>query len=162
MTQRDILNAIGYTLYDNPSYYSTKASLVLVQGVLSGFFTTDEELAWTDDSYPEWYYLNSSDGYYLDGYYDTYAYGDTSLSAGEDTYVMLATGRHFDPISYGYPAEDYYDNGNPPGHLQPWGQIFMKDPANAHVTGTPRITRYVKMSPTSSLSRFRNAMIAIT
>jgi hypothetical protein len=106
---------------ENPNYYSSKASLVLVQGELSGFFSIDEDLASADLSYPE----HNVDGI-LDGYFETWAGDDTSISAAEDVFVVLATGRHFDPDP----------NGNPPGHLQPWGQFFVKDPGNVYVSDT--------------------------
>ena len=122
LTQTDIIRSIGYIMSGdwNPSYYSTKASLVLVQGELSGFFTVDEDLAL--DRYV-WPFHDD----YLDGEFYSYdSYPDTSISAGGDTFVVLATGRHF----------ENYPNGYPPGHLEPWGQFFVKDPAFNHGDGT--------------------------
>ncbi len=137
LTQTDIMQAIGYILHDNSSYYSSKASLMLVQGELSGFFSIDYNLAYNSDpdNGPDGsqmdhdYFGDPYDGDLLDGWYDTSAADSTSISWGEDSFVVLGTGRHF----------EWYPNGNPPGHLQPWGQIYVKDPANSHVPGTTAV-----------------------
>ena len=131
LTQTDIIKAIGYIMHSNPGYYSSKASLMLVQGDLSGFFAIDEYLAesypYHDDYVDYDYDTDGGDaGDLLDGWWDTWADDSTSLSWGSDTFVVLGTGRHFDDVPNGYP----------PGHMQPWGQIYVKDPANSHVTGT--------------------------
>jgi hypothetical protein len=133
LTQADIIQAISFGEYGNPGFYSSKATLMLVQGELSGFFVITPDLA---DSFANHSYvtdLTGPDGDILDGTFDTWAdsYDSTSISWGDYTFVMLGTGRHFEtnPI-----------NGNfPPGHMQPWGQIFVKDPANNHVSGTTAV-----------------------
>jgi len=46
-------------------------------------------------------------------------------------YARLATGRHFLPVPWLDPNTDtpYPTTGEyPPGHMQPWGQVFVKDP----------------------------------
>ena len=149
LTQADIIKAIGYIMHGSGGYYSTKASLMLVQGELSGFFNIDDDLANDNDPIDSPYYgsqadhdyYSTPDGDILDGWFDTSAADSTSISWGMDTYVRLATGRHFKAV----PDLDYFGDalnsdqtiGNyPPGHMQPWGQIYVKDPANSHVSGT--------------------------
>jgi hypothetical protein len=135
LTQADILRSIGWIMHGNAGYYSSKASLMLVQGDLSGFFAIDANLADSEaqhNDYEDYAYDYEGDDYgdLLDGWFDTWADDSTSLSWGADTFVVLGTGRHFlqDP------------NGFPPGHMQPWGQIFVKDTANSHVPGTTATT----------------------
>jgi hypothetical protein len=95
---------------------------VLVQGELSGFFNMTPDLS---NSVPEAaedesvaHVTNSIGG--LDGYIITDD-KDTSTSIANSTdglAALLATGRHFEtnPITGQYPV----------GHLQPWGQIYVK------------------------------------
>jgi hypothetical protein len=80
--------------------------LVLVQGELGGFFNLTEDLAFSDA--PPTVDTKTA---------TTFASTFNGLS------VRLATGRHFapNPITGGWP----------PGHHQPWGQIFVKDSAQA-------------------------------
>jgi hypothetical protein len=220
LTQADILKAIAYVLHNNAGFYSSKASLQLVQGELGGFWNIYDSLAqsyedfdqyplpgnvyipgvgttaipanlltgsfndWGQDNnfyqmgtgwplvdafgnsfgpgaensgvtasdYPVFYpgISNSVAGVwipYLSMYYvglydgtqgangdfatslDTY--DRTSISDGTDEYTRLATGRHFLPV----PWADYTTDTTlattgeyPPGHMQPWGQIYVKDP----------------------------------
>lgn len=110
----DILHSIGIVLHGNAAYYSSKAQLVLVQGELSGFFNLSPALALEDnvvDGGPE----------SIQSDFPT-AFADTTLVGG-GTFATLATGRHFlpNPTSFRWP----------PGHHQPWGQIFVKDPGKA-------------------------------
>jgi hypothetical protein len=130
LTQMDIIKSIGYIMYGNAGYYSSKATLMLVQGELSGFFVVDDYLAMSYATHS--YYTAPYDGYLLDGNFDTSADDSTSISWGSDTFVTLGTGRHFEtnPITGNYPV----------GHMQPWGQIFVRDPANSHVSGTTATT----------------------
>jgi hypothetical protein len=144
ITQTQILQAIGYVLHGNANWYSSKASLVLVQGELSGFLAMDLDLAETyathnDDDVPE-----------LDGYFDWHwsMYDNrTDLPNATDTlFAQLPNGRHFGQV-----PDVWYDYKNlqtskdtppdfvgkfPTGHQQPWGQIFVKDPANPRAQST--------------------------
>lgn len=113
-TQADIINAISAVTGTD---YGKTPKLSLVQGELSGFFTMTGDL-W--DTYP---YAYTNDGEeYVTYTGSAYAYdGDSSTVIGEGTdslYTILASGRHFDenPLTGQYPV----------GHLQPWGQIFVK------------------------------------
>ena len=140
LTQADIIKAIGIVLHGNAGWYSSKASLVLVQGELSGFLAMDLDLA---HSYAE---HNNSD--YLDGSYNDYTYDDrTDLPNATDTmFAQLPTGRHFQSVpdyqwdsqngSYDIDTPSDFIGKFPTGHQQPWGQIFVKDPANTHVLST--------------------------
>ena len=110
----NILQAIGIVLHRNAGYYSSKAQLVLVQGELSGFFNLSPELATVGD-------LVTGEPATIASDFAT-TFTDTTLPGG-GTFATLATGRHFlpNPISGRWP----------PGHHQPWGQIFVKDPGKA-------------------------------
>jgi hypothetical protein len=57
----------------------------------------------------------------------------TLVSAGTSSYARLATGRHFLPVPPGYATTGEY----PVGHMQPWGQIFVKDPGHKDSAGNP-------------------------
>jgi hypothetical protein len=130
LTQVDIIKDIGYVLTQNgvlESSFSSKATLELVQGELSGFFNVIPGLSNSVALY--------DDAGDLDGFFGTPAVpsanavahlttatddDSTILSDGTVTFVALANGRHYqvNPI-----------NGDlPVGHFQPWGQIFIKDP----------------------------------
>jgi hypothetical protein len=70
----------------------------------------------------------------------------TSIADGLDEYARLATGRHFLPVPWlTYDVNDpslnttYITTGEyPPGHMQPWGQIYVKDPlAHGHTAADP-------------------------
>ena len=181
MTQTDILKAIAYVLHNRaPNFYTSKATLNLVQGELGGFFNIWDSLAqsyadfnpdnsligsfnedgndgsfydtskpnpayWEmddgfpdgDTSYDPWTYFND-----LETYLDNYA--RTSIADGTDMYARLDTGRHFLPVPYidGPNDNDSYDpiatSGQyPPGHMQPWGQIYVKDPGHKDSSGNP-------------------------
>lgn len=172
MTQTDILKAIAVVLHgrNNPNFYTSKASLMLVQGELGGFFNINDALA---QSYADFYSDNSLEGsfnqdgndsnfydtsspnpaywelndYFPDGYYnDLTTYLDnsarTSIADGTDMYARLDTGRHFLPVPV---MEDSNDNETPyatsgqypVGHMQPWGQIYVKDPGHKDTSGNP-------------------------
>ena len=139
LTQTDIIKAIAMVMHNNANWYSTKASLVLVQGELSGFLGMDPDLGHV---YAE--HDNGSGYYYLDGYYDS-SYGNnwddrTDLPNSTDSlFATLPNGRHFQSVpEYQWDTQDgMYDIDTPAdfigkfptGHQQPWGQIFVKDPA---------------------------------
>jgi len=184
MTQADILKAIAYVLHGhNGGFYTSQASLVLVQGELGGFFNINDGLAQsyedfdsdgdgsltggfntygTDGTYQDDYstqwaaYYEMDDGFPdADSTLDPWSYVNaletyldnnsrTSISDGQDMYAQLDTGRHFLPVplndtstqddpgaaiatSYEYPV----------GHMQPWGQIYVKDPGHKDTSGNP-------------------------
>ena len=109
LTTANVLHSISYVLHKrNPSYYGSKATLVLVQGELSGFFNM------TDPGLPEATAVPDEQGLF-----DTTTGGITTIDQGA-LFVALATGRHIlpNPLTGAWP----------PGHHQPWGQIFVKDP----------------------------------
>jgi hypothetical protein len=118
---RTILDCIGYVLHGNAGYYTKgsltvpAAKLVLVQGELGGFFNILPELADNDS--------DLSAGGNNDGLADPTLFNST-LDA---TFVRLATGRHFRPVPLGFATEGNW----PPGHHQPWGQIFVKSQAQS-------------------------------
>ena len=146
LTQTDILKAMAIVLHGNAGWYSSKASLVLVQGELSGFLAMDLDLAHA--------YARHDNNEYLDGYYgdDWTMFGidglddRTDLPNATDTmFAQLPTGRHFEPVpatwtdfSSGVQQDTPagFIDKFPTGHQQPWGQIFVKDPANSHVSST--------------------------
>jgi len=112
LTQADIIRDIAYVIHGTPGYYGTSAKLVLVQGELSGFFNMTPALS---NSIP-----NTTEGGNLDGTFDSSDL-DASTSIANSTeslFTLLASGRHFvtNPINGNYPV----------GHLQPWGQIYVK------------------------------------
>jgi len=118
VTERTILDCIGQVMHGSPNYYtrtatSTKpaARLVLSQGELGGFFNIVPDLA---DADTDLSYENENEG----------NADSTDFSRTIDgTFVRLATGRHFLAVPEGYATEGNW----PPGHHQPWGQIFVKD-----------------------------------
>jgi hypothetical protein len=115
----DILKAIGIVTHGNAGFYSSKAQLVLVQGELSGFFNLYPELAAVGDPTTGAPATIQSD--------NGTSFTETTPSGG-GTFVALATGRHFLPNpTVGLPASGLW----PPGHHQPWGQIFVQDPGKA-------------------------------
>jgi len=91
--------------------YSSQAKLVLVQGELSGFFNIDKELEAVKEKAG-----NNAPGPKFDA--TTYTSTIKHLS------VRLANGRHIANV----PAPFVTAGSYPPGHFQPWGQIFVKDP----------------------------------
>jgi hypothetical protein len=113
----NVLQAIGIVLHGNAGFYSSKAQLILVQGELSGFFNLSDELAHVGDATTGAPATIQSDF--------TTSFADTTVVGG-GTVAKLANGRHFlpNPVSGTWP----------PGHHQPWGQIFVKDPGKAPFT----------------------------
>jgi len=187
-TQANVLKAIAYVLHNrNASFYSTQATLELVQGELGGFWNITDPLA---QSFPEYSdlddiggWLNGSfndDGdidynFYINddfidgalpstffpeleyGFDDNFVYDfdstiensvdlsdRTSIADGVNEYARLDTGRHFLPVpwqSYNDDTETgvpYATTGEyPVGHMQPWGQIYVKDPGHKDTSGNP-------------------------
>lgn len=111
-----VLNAIARILYHNANFFSPKAQLVLVQGELGGFFNVGDTLGNYDGPETDiaWGTGNVNDGF---------ADATDFLSTQQDLNAKLASGRHFRPN----PINGLW----PPGHHQPWGQIFVKDPGAA-------------------------------
>ena len=99
----NVLQSIGKVMHNNPGYYSSKAQLVLVQGELSGFFNVTEAMS---NATPK-----LETGKFTPTPFDSTTIGGLT--------VALDTGRHYEanPINGAWP----------PGHHQPWGQIFVKD-----------------------------------
>lgn len=127
LTQVDILHSIGIVLHGSPSYYSAQAKLVLVQGELSGFFNITPDLAASAaDTNIDTTPVEGFDGVFATDDGDA----DTSLAAGGNSlYAQLATGRHFAVVPSGSSTSGSATWGAyPPGHMQPWGQIYVKDP----------------------------------
>jgi hypothetical protein len=137
LTQADIIQGIGAVMHNNAKFYSTKASLVLVQGELSGFLGMDPNLGHV--------YATHDNDEILDGWYDSdnYYYWDdrTDLPNSTDSlFATLPNGRHFQSVpEYQWDLQDdSYDIDTPAdfigkfptGHQQPWGQIFVKDPSS--------------------------------
>jgi len=110
----NILQAIAIVLHGNAGYYSSKAQLVLVQGELSGFFNITDELAEVGDP---------TTGAPATIQSDTPTSFSSTTVPGGGTFAALATGRHFLPN----PTSLLW----PPGHHQPWGQIFVQDPGKS-------------------------------
>lgn len=120
LSQTDIIKAISLVLHDTPSYYSSKAQLVLVQGELSGFFNVVDGV---QDAVQNTYSnsVTSAVGPAW-GQFVPNAWDALTLNGG-GLVVRLATGRHYEvnPTTGAWP----------PGHQQPWGQIYVKDPGKA-------------------------------
>lgn len=144
LTQTDILKAIAIVLHGNAGWYSSKASLVLVQGELSGFLAMDLDLA---HAYARHDNDDILDGYYGDDY-TMFGISDldnrTDLPNATDTlFAQLPTGRHFEPVpenwydinDVGYDTPATFVGKFPTGHQQPWGQIFVKDPSTRTIDG---------------------------
>jgi len=226
-TQANLLKSIAVVLHkNNPNFYTSQASLELVQGELGGFWNITDPLAqsyplyddltynsvdtggWLtgsfnedgysdynpfiyDNFYYDYYYgylgLGSGYGDDVDGQlpgpwwpdndypagppdgtygYDAYGYDPvdspvynyfdsylpegvdlssrTSIADGVNEYVRLDTGRHFLPVpwaSYDTTTDTgtpYATTGEyPVGHMQPWGQVYVKDPGNKDSSGDP-------------------------
>jgi hypothetical protein len=106
LTQAGIIKDIGAVLKTS---FTSKATLELVQGELSGFFNVVPGLS---------NYVGNVDGTF------TPATGSSTILPDDSvTFLALDNGRHYqtNPISGAYPV----------GHFQPWGQIFIKDPGAA-------------------------------
>jgi len=182
-TQANLLKAISYVMHGrNASFYTTQATLELVQGELGGFWNIGDSLAqsfpdydtddfligsFNDDGldssnpfYPDLeatffpnleYGFDSSDTFDFDtsipnDISDASTVATTSISLGDDniSYARLDTGRHFLPVpwqSYDVGTETgvpYATTGEyPVGHMQPWGQIYVKDPGHKDSSGNP-------------------------
>ena len=183
-TQADLLKAISYVMHHhNAGYYTSQASLQLVQGELGGFWNIDDGLAQSyedvdldgflpgsfndcgnADSNPTYSALNAvffpNGGFTTDG--DPYGEdftglgldfsqdipnfvdrnSRTSISDGQNEYLRLDTGRHFLPVpwqSYGNQnGVPYLTTGQyPVGHMQPWGQVYVRDPGHKDAQGLP-------------------------
>jgi len=112
VTDQDVIHYIGFVKHGNANYYGKAAHLVLVQGELSGFFNVTPDLGHSQ--------VDDSSGY-LDGDFSSDdSDANTSLANSLDsTYVTMSDGRHItnNPV-----------NGLlvPPGHMQPWGQIYVQ------------------------------------
>jgi hypothetical protein len=144
VTDQDIIKFIAYVKHGNANYYSTRAKLVLVQGELSGFFNITPELG---DSIPHNHNIDGSgnpDG--VDGLFYT---SDTDPSTDipnstDSAFVTMANGHHIQLNNAG--SSTLY----PVGHLQPWGQIFIKDTGKSgYSVITPlceNVTYYFAMS----------------
>jgi hypothetical protein len=113
-TEQDLIHCMAYVLWGNAGHYSTTAKLVLDQGELSGFFGITPRLASSSADL---------DGIEPEGTF-TSADSDPSTELAnsfDSTGLLLASGRHMikNPIT----------GLDPVGHLQPWGQIWIKDSA---------------------------------
>jgi hypothetical protein len=177
MTQTDILKAIAYVLHNhNPSFYTSQAYLVLVQGELGGFWNISDGLAQsyedfsssgptnkltggfntygtdgtfqddTSSSYAAYYEMN--DGFPdADSANDPWCYINaletfldnnprTSISDNLNENALLDSGRHFLPVPNSENVSSDTETpiattgNNPVGHMQPWGQIYVKDPGH--------------------------------
>jgi hypothetical protein len=119
LTDQNIIKFIGFVLHGNASYYSSKAQLVLVQGELSGFFNITPELG---AALPHNHFLDgNNDPAGIDGwFYATDPDSTTDIANSvNSSFVALANGHHLLLNDIGNPY--------PVGHLQPWGQIYVKD-----------------------------------
>jgi hypothetical protein len=178
-TQTDLLKAIAYVMHNkNASFYSSQASLVLVQGELGGFWNIGNGLAQsyedistsgfllgsfnsdgTDSTFYDESVLNDAASNELfngfpdvDASSDPYAYVNelatfvdtssrTSISDNINENAQLDTGRHFLPVPFqDDPNSDVLTplatTGEfPVGHMQPWGQIYVKDPGHKDSAG---------------------------
>jgi len=66
--------------------------------------------------------------------------GSGGNPAGGGAYVRLDTGRHFLPVPWAnYSTSTPYNTTGeyPPGHMQPWGQIFVRDTAGLGTVDSP-------------------------
>jgi len=70
--------------------------------------------------------------------------GDSFGNAGGGAYSRLDTGRHFLPVPWAsYDTVNdigtpYATTGEyPVGHMQPWGQVYVKDPGHKDTSGNP-------------------------
>jgi len=120
MTQAAIIADIGFTLTQAgvlSSTFSSKATLELVQGELSGFFNVIPGMS-------NYVAVADSTTDFQDGSITNITgsgmFGSTIIADDTATFVALDNGRHYqvNPI----------DGDLPAGHFQPWGQIFIKDP----------------------------------
>jgi hypothetical protein len=128
LTASNIICAISFVLHNkNPNYYIQTqsptlppAKLVLVQGELGGFFGIGAELADATTDAVEIENNTSVDGFNL-GRASVTSFPDTRLGM----FTRLATGRNIRPVPAGFNLAT--EGAWPPGHHQPWGQIFIRD-----------------------------------
>jgi hypothetical protein len=129
VNEKFLLQAIGAVLHPSGganssspnSYYLhtlKPAQLVLVQSELGGFFNLVDSLV---DVATNASVLPLPGGINFDTFGIT-SYDSTTLGGG--TFAALATGRHYEPVPAGFATEGAW----PPGHHQPWGQVYVKDP----------------------------------
>jgi hypothetical protein len=123
ITEQDLIKDMSYTIHGTPGYFGSSPKLVLVQGELSGFFSESPALA-------------ASVPYFNDGYSDSDDDdASTAIANSSDSLsTLLAQGRNFqtNPIT----------GQNPIGHLQPWGQIYIKPGKGADVTNCENVTYF--------------------
>lgn len=119
VTQANIIQAVAVVLHGNAGYYGPKAVLELVQGELSGFFNVNQNLTG----------LVGTPQDNFDSFPATLA--DSTIT---DLAAKLGTGRHFatNPITGSWP----------PGHMQPWGQIFVKVPTSTGISLCENVTPF--------------------
>lgn len=126
MTQTDIIKDIGNVVNIG---FTTKAQLELVQGELSGFFNVIPDISESTTAYTDGTF-GSSDGATNSSTVTSLGSDSTIISVGKTavTYVALDSGRHYqtNPITGLAPI----------GHMQPWGQIFIKDPGQKGYSAT--------------------------
>jgi len=107
----DVIQAIAYVLHNrNNNFYGTRSQLVLVQGELSGFFNLTPQLA------------NDTAVAGAPGTFNVTPNFTTTTLDMQGTFAALATGRHILQVPAGFTTTGAY----PPGHHQPWGQVFVK------------------------------------
>lgn len=122
ITQTDIIRYIAVTKFGEANFYGSSPQLVLVQGELSGFFTMTPDLAAAEPflSYTDTNAVPNVNVYDVGRILATNNPDFTTVigSATNSLYQALANGRAFEtnPIT----------KNNPVGHLQPWGQIYVK------------------------------------
>lgn len=127
LTDADVIQQIGAVL--GITNFSSQVRLVLVQGELSGFFNVVPGLS---SSVPETNSLgvgeltgtNSTDSVPTDS---EYTGTNTAIRGDTTTFLALANGRNYqlNPTNGAYPV----------GHFQPWGQIYIQDPAYVYTNG---------------------------
>ena len=160
-TEQNLLKAIAYVQHrGNQTFYTSQAKLVLSQSEQGGFWNIDDALAQSYEDFNQYFAgwsapsnmltgsfnLDGTDSTYYTGlpsiiFPSGYVLGDvdtfldnnptTTIASGTDTYARLDTGRHFLPVPYGYATTGEY----PVGHMQPWGQIFVKDTGRKDPSG---------------------------
>jgi len=113
-TDQDIIKDIAFVLWGNAGHYTSTAKLILDQSELGGFFNITPDLAQS---------VAVVDGTQPEGTFDS-ADADASTviaNSFDSTFVVLDSGRHMtnNPITGLLPV----------GHMQPWGQIWVKDSA---------------------------------
>jgi hypothetical protein len=129
LTDKDVIKYIGFTAHGAAGYYGTKASLVLVQAELSGFFNITPDLGLSEADFD------------MDG---SFASDDTDPSTAianstDSSYVQLSNGRHLlvNPVV----TSEY-----PVGHLQPWGQIYVQYTSSSGTLLCENVTYFFALS----------------